>query len=494
MFFIKNKKIFFFVSIFFIIKVFLATYIPLINDEAYAIAVSKQFSLSFFDHPPLGFLSSQIFPKIFRFENEVLYRLPFILYGLATSIVLYETGKTIQNHNVGIWSVIIYNLAPFYFFSGGFFVVPDGPLNLGITLVGLSIIKLNFENNKNENFYLILLGFSLALCFGSKYQGFLIGLGCLLVLIISKKRNFFLKNPYFYLCLLIAIVGLLPTIIWNHNNDWISFKFQGSRQENEINPLNFVFMLIGLMIYLLPQTLIIPLVNLYHLFENRFKGFNYNTFEFYLILLALPNIFIFTIIFMTSDKTFPHWIIPGWLLIVPIFAKQLIGIINKTRKYYFLSSAILIWGLLSILIIHSQTGILSILKDPTPKWDNTLELINWKPLKKPLQKIIESKSDIGRVKLAAFTWTEAGQISTLMDNKFDTVVIEGKEHHFQFLIKSEKIEPTILVKLSLGKNPDIISMLKRLKVFDKDAQHIQNVSIKRGSKEYATASLFLFKK
>ena len=157
----------------------------------HAIAVSKQFSLSFFDHPPLGFLSSQIFPKIFGFENEVLYRLPFLLYGFATSIVLYEIGKAIKNHNVGIWSVIIYNLAPFYFFSGGFFVVPDGPLNFGIALVGLCIIKLNFENNKNDNSYLILLGFSLALCFGSKYQGFLIGLGCLLVLIISKKRNFF---------------------------------------------------------------------------------------------------------------------------------------------------------------------------------------------------------------------------------------------------------------------------------------------------------------
>ena len=42
--------------------------------------------------------------------------------------------------------------------------------------------------------------------------------------------------------------------------------------------------------------------------------------------------------------------------------------------------------------------------------------------------------------------------------------------------------PTILVKLSLGKNPDIISMLNRLKVFDNNAQHIQNVSIKRGVK------------
>ena len=151
--------------------------------------------------------------------------------------MLYEIGKAIKNHNVGIWSVIIYNLAPFYFFQV-VFVVPDGPLNLGIALVGLCIIKLNFGNNKNDNFYLILLGFSLALCFGSKYQGFLIGLGCLLVLIISKKE-LFLKTPI-SIYVSIGLVGLLPTIIWNHNNDWISFKFQGSRQENEINPLNFV--------------------------------------------------------------------------------------------------------------------------------------------------------------------------------------------------------------------------------------------------------------
>ena len=86
MFFLINKKIIFFVSIFFLIKVFLATYIPLINDEAYAIAVSKQFSLSFFDHPPLGFFSSQIFPKIFGFENGEFKPVLLLAYAVWTSV------------------------------------------------------------------------------------------------------------------------------------------------------------------------------------------------------------------------------------------------------------------------------------------------------------------------------------------------------------------------------------------------------------------------
>ena len=72
-----NKRIFFFVFSLLILKIIIASYLPLINDEAYAIAVSKNFSLSFFDHPPLGFWSSSIFTKIFGQENLILYRLPF---------------------------------------------------------------------------------------------------------------------------------------------------------------------------------------------------------------------------------------------------------------------------------------------------------------------------------------------------------------------------------------------------------------------------------
>ena len=195
-----NKRIFFFVFSLLILKIIIASYLPLINDEAYAIAVSKNFSLSFFDHPPLGFWSSSIFTNMIGQENPILYRLPYIFYGIATSLILYKIGETLYSPEVGNWSVFLYNIAPFFFFSGGLFVVPDGPLNLGIVLVGLSIITLHSKNKKYDNFFLIILGLSLAVCFLSKYQGFLIGLGCIFVLVVSKKRHIFLKNPYLYIC------------------------------------------------------------------------------------------------------------------------------------------------------------------------------------------------------------------------------------------------------------------------------------------------------
>ena len=95
--------------------------------------------------------------------------------------------------------------------------------------------------------------------------------------------------------------------------------------------------------------------------------------------------------------------------------------------------------------------------------------------------------------MAAFTWTEASQFSTVMGKNHEVVVIEGDPHHFQFMEKTTQQNSIILVKMSLRIKPDIISILNRLKAFDNKAKHIKNIIIKRGNRDYATASLFLFK-
>ena len=476
----------------FFIKLILANYIPFLNDEAYAIAVSQNFSWSFFDHPPIGFWSSLIFSK-FTDESLFFYRLPFILYGLATTIVIYKLGKETGNSYLGLWSALLYNLAPFYFFSGSLFIVPDAPLNLGIVLVGYCLVKLHNTSSKNNNILLLLLGFSLALCFASKYQGYLIGFGSLIVLYYSSQKLSLLKNPIFYLCTLVSLSGLLPTLIWNYQNEWVSFEFHRSRQDFTLNLSNFLIMFFASFLYILPQTILLPIKKIF--FDIKSKNFKLSTLtsEKILILLALPNIIIFTFVYITSSKTFPHWIMPGWLLLLPIAAKCLIVSYSRMKKIVFYSSNLIIWPFLGIIILHSQTGILTNYQKELPYWDNTLELINWNPLKKPIDQIIRNLED-GNIKLAAFSWTEAGQFSTLMNNKYEVIVVDGEQHHFRFLRNSNETTPTILLKLSLGLNPDTKTILKRLKKHQEDAYHIKNIVLKRGYRDYATASLFQFNK
>ena len=117
------------------------------------------------------------------------------------------------------------------------------------------MVKLHNISTKNYNYLLLVLGSSLALCFASKYQGLLIGFGSLIIFFYSPKKLSFLKNPIFYLCILLSLTGLLPTLIWNYQNEWISFQFQGSRQGSTLNLSNFLIMLFASFLYLLPQTI-----------------------------------------------------------------------------------------------------------------------------------------------------------------------------------------------------------------------------------------------
>ena len=145
MFFIINKKIFFFVSIFFLIKVFLATYIPLINDEAYTLTISRYFSLSYFDHPPLMSWISNLF-HFFKVQEAYYFRVPHIIFGTLTSFFLYRIGALIYSKQTGVLAAILYFISPFFFFSGGFFLVPDGILNFSVAGATYFATKIIFEN------------------------------------------------------------------------------------------------------------------------------------------------------------------------------------------------------------------------------------------------------------------------------------------------------------------------------------------------------------
>ena len=55
-----------------------------------------------------------------------------------------------------------------------------------------------------------------------------------------------------------------------------------------------------------------------------------------------------------------------------------------------------------------------------------------------IEEIIKSENKNKNPKIAAFSWTEAGQFSSLMKNKYQTLVLDTDPHHFSYLEKNKK--------------------------------------------------------
>ena len=117
--------------VFCFIKLALIKHIPLINDEAYTLTISRHFSLSYFDHPPLMMWISY-FLHIFESLDFYIYRIPYIFFGVLTSYFLYKIASLIYSKEAGTAAAILYFVSPFFFFSGGLFIVPDASLNFSV--------------------------------------------------------------------------------------------------------------------------------------------------------------------------------------------------------------------------------------------------------------------------------------------------------------------------------------------------------------------------
>ena len=486
-----SSKLLIILTVLFFVKMFLAILLPLTNDEAYTIAVARDLSLSFFDHPPIGFWSPILSAKLFGSETTLIFRLPFIFYGIGTTTSIFLIAKELYDEKSGLWAAVLYNMAPFFFFSGGLLIVPDGPLNLALSLAALSILKIhNNPSDRKIHAYWWLLGGSLALAMASKYQAYLFSLGCLFILILSSKRKLLFNNPGLFICFSIAILGVVPTFLWNLEHAWITFSFHGGRQGNTFEFSNLVRMIVANLIYLLPITLILSIQKFRLVFNlpNYIRdGKDQKAID--LIILSLPVLIMFLIVYLTSKNTFPHWIMPAWLLIIPLVSNLFSEINSMKFRYLLLASFLPIWLFLTLILMHTQTGMLTSKYKEAPTWDNTLEVFDWSQVEQSLDKLIQETPTKHIKKLAALNWFEGGQISTATKNKYNTVILKGDPHHFAYLKKDNRTSSVFLCKISLlNKKGNLINEIQ--KVYPK-AQLLKILTLKRGMADYAHLTVIL---
>ncbi|MDD7805906.1 MAG: glycosyltransferase family 39 protein [Endozoicomonas sp. (ex Botrylloides leachii)] len=220
----RNPKLIAWITVLlvFIIHLIIAPLMPLGVDEAHYALYALHPALSYFDHPPMvAWLQMLVRPL--GYDEFSLRLMPSLLFAIASLQIYRLTGKLYPSHHhyPSLVAVALLNTAPILQLMG-WGMVPDMPL---IVLALFAIeVALNINDRQQLKDWL-LLGVIYGLAGLSKYTAVFLPLGLVLFLFQTQGIRW-LKQPGPWLAGLLALVLILPVLIWNHRHDWASFTYQ----------------------------------------------------------------------------------------------------------------------------------------------------------------------------------------------------------------------------------------------------------------------------
>jgi hypothetical protein len=360
-----------------ILRSILAFIVELGNDESYYWLYSQHLKWNYFDHPPMIALWIRATTLNLWLQNYPGFiRLGSVISCCVATWLMFKCVSALSNERAGWFAACMYNA---FFYAGvtaGIFALPDAPQMLFWTWSMYCMVMIT-QHEKNWKHWL-LFGVASGLCIMSKVHGLFIwiGLGCY---IVFYKRNW-LANVGLYVALAISITICLPILFWNIHYDFMTWKFNGPRIDvegggvnwhyflSEItgqifknNPLNFLFIIIGL----------VALKKGYMQRSSALTIFNFAG-----ILLAL------TLLFVSLYKpTLAHWSGPAYVTLLPVAAIYLDQRKkNNSRLFVGLSLAMHVFVLLyCVLFINFYPGTYGAHSDRyLGLSDYSLDLYAWK--------------------------------------------------------------------------------------------------------------------
>ena len=350
--------------------------------------------------------------------------------------IIYRLGCLVKNKLAGFYAALLYTASLYCFIITGIFIMPDTPLMM-FTLLAIWCFLLSFQPTdchtsfrlersgmekspansdeisplptvgRNDGKLMLLAGLFAGLALLSKYSaGFIwVGVG-LYVLIFDRKQ---LKNKYLYLSVLISVVCMLPVLIWNLQNDFVSFTFHGDRVSffGKLQPLDFITEIAGELGYNNPINYVLIIIALVAFFKGG-KHLDFTSGRL-LLCFALPFIGLFWF-FSLMRETLPHWSAPAFSLLLLFPASYFAEKQSFANGIVKLPKPII--ATVSLLVIVLFFGVLEIKTGVVPlrfgeranstryygEGDFTTTIYGWRSIKDDFQKIREEKIAEGMMK------------------------------------------------------------------------------------------------
>ncbi len=192
------------------------------TDEAYYWTFSKETVLSYLDHPPM-------IAWVVRFGTAIFGDTSFgVRFGglLASWIALGFLADIVWRLTRDSRVVVLAVLMPFAAPEYGLFasrILPDVALIPFSLAMAWSLVRLT---QGNDGRWWLVAGVFGGLALLSKYTAIFFAPAVLAFLMVPAWRSRWLRSPYPWLAVVVALLVFSPVLIWNAQNGWASFKFQ----------------------------------------------------------------------------------------------------------------------------------------------------------------------------------------------------------------------------------------------------------------------------
>lgn len=421
-----QKKLFLLIIVGTALRLLFTTTTELSADEVYYWTYALKLQWNYFDHPPIVAWLIRLTTGNLLFNNEFFVRVGAVVACAICTWLVFKIGSLLQNQQTGWFAALLYTASVYGSITIGANIIPDSAemvFWLSSVLLLIKISRLTTTMQK-ANLLWCLFGLMVGLCIMSKVHGAFLWFGAVLYVLVINRN--WLKYRGIYLAAVITLVIISPIIIWNVQNNFISYKFHSGRisvigagvhissffkaiagQVTSSNPFNF-FLIWSNLLLVFKQKLPID--------KKEIK---------LLLFCSLPLIAVILIISL-SRETFAHWAGPAYscLLFLPAAKLASVPKTNTTPGVIKWALAYVVMvALLQIFIINYYPGTLSVQKQgpKTGNEDLTLDMYGWRAAQRKIDSVY--KSDVAKkimppgAPIIATDWATAATIQFYIAGK-----------------------------------------------------------------------------
>ncbi len=307
--------------------------LPLDTIEHLAWASNLEWGFS--KHPPMVAFILEFFFQIFGNQDWAYYFLSQFFVIIAFFVVYKFSQEILNNKKLSLLSVLLLEGIIFYNFTTPEFNVNVAQLPFWALSVYYTWRCLKYDKLVDYLF----LGLFVGLGFLSKYLFIYLILGIKLVFVYFIRKGKKIKFSHYFIAGPIALLILLPHLIWLIENDYstITYALQrtggvGSFIDHLFYPLVFLSKQIGILVpFLLMIFFLIKKIKI----KINFKD---DKFIFLILTVVTPILLILLTSMILGAKIRTMWMTPFYLfsgtLIIYIFKTQIN--INKLRSFFSL--------------------------------------------------------------------------------------------------------------------------------------------------------------